>query len=45
MKSSKFRFSRLVALDANVPYLIIYSAYNPNSLTETQNLTVKISKS
>ena len=31
-------------LEANVPYLIIYSAYNPNSLTETQNLTVKINK-
>lgn len=32
------------ALEANVPYLIIYSAYNPNSLTETQSLTVQISK-
>ncbi len=32
-------------LEANVPYLIIYSAFNPNSLTSTQDLTVKINKS
>lgn len=32
-------------LDENVPYLVIYSAYNPNALTETTYLTLHISKS
>lgn len=32
-------------LDANVPYLIIYSAYNPGSLAETTDLTLHITKS
>ena len=31
-------------LTANVPYLVIYSAYNPASLTEDLDLTLRISK-
>lgn len=32
-------------LEANIPYLIIYSAYNPSSLAETTDLTLHITKS
>lgn len=32
-------------LDANIPYLIIYSAYNPGSPAETRDLTLHIIKS
>lgn len=31
-------------LDARISYLVIFSAYNPNTLTSTKNLTVKINK-
>lgn len=31
-------------LNADVPYLIIYCAYNPSTLTETMDLTLKIRK-
>lgn len=33
-----------IELEEDVPYLIIYSAYNPNSLSEQKDLTLKISK-
>ena len=33
-----------IILDANVPYLIIYSTYNPNSLTDNVNMTLTITK-
>lgn len=33
-----------IALTANVPYVIIYSAYNPSRLTERTGLSVLISK-
>ena len=31
-------------LEAGVPYLIVYSVYNPSALEETINLTIKISE-
>jgi hypothetical protein len=31
-------------LEAGIPYLVIYSAFNPSSLSETKDLTVKIYK-
>jgi len=31
-------------LDARISYLVIFSAYNPNSLTSTKNLTLKINR-
>ena len=33
-----------IQLEEDVPYLIIYSAYSPNSLSEQKDLTLKISK-
>jgi hypothetical protein len=33
-----------ITLTANVPYVIIYSAYNPSRLTERKDLSVLISK-
>ncbi|MDE5565532.1 MAG: hypothetical protein K2I77_00975, partial [Anaeroplasmataceae bacterium] len=31
-------------LEAGIPYFVIYSAYNPSSLQETKNVTLKIKK-
>ena len=36
--------SLTIELSQNIPYLVIYSAYNPNSLTEQKDLTLKIRK-
>lgn len=36
--------SLTIKLSANVQYLVIYSAYDPNSLSESKDLTLKIRK-